>query len=159
MCKYRSADISMSDLTCRREMCSKFGGITACDCSMFQCSSDRLYRLAHGRWGQKTQMTAAGIHPLLAMLLDSQSKPSYRPSPDVAQVLWMYLQQDTGALRQHCVHKVAIQSVHIAWQGQAFTKQLAVMHAYEVVCTSFRLFSNNSPGYTAQLKVQDTLYQ
>lgn len=32
-------------------------------------------------------------HPLLAMLLDSQSSPSYRPSPEVAHVLWMYLQQ------------------------------------------------------------------
>ena len=30
--------------------------------------------------------------PLLAMLLDSQSRPSYRPSPEVAHVLWMYLQ-------------------------------------------------------------------
>ncbi len=28
---------------------------------------------------------------MLAMLLLSQSRPSYRPSPDVAQVLWMYL--------------------------------------------------------------------
>ena len=25
------------------------------------------------------------------MLLDSQSRPSYRPSPEVAHVLWMYL--------------------------------------------------------------------
>ncbi len=25
------------------------------------------------------------------MLLDSQSRPSYKPSPEVAQVLWMYL--------------------------------------------------------------------
>ncbi len=30
-------------------------------------------------------------HPLLAMLLESQSRPSYRPSPEVAHVLWMYL--------------------------------------------------------------------
>lgn len=28
---------------------------------------------------------------LFAMLLESQSNPSYKPSPDVAQVLWMYL--------------------------------------------------------------------
>ena len=28
---------------------------------------------------------------MLAMLLDSQSRPSYKPSPEVAQVLWMYL--------------------------------------------------------------------
>lgn len=28
---------------------------------------------------------------LLAMLLESQSRPSYSPSPEVAQVLWMYL--------------------------------------------------------------------
>ena len=35
----------------------------------------------------KTSVT----HPLLAMLLDSQSRPSYRPSPDVAHVLWIYL--------------------------------------------------------------------
>ena len=34
---------------------------------------------------------ASVTHPLLAMLLDSQSKPSYRPSPDVAHVLWIYL--------------------------------------------------------------------
>ena len=33
----------------------------------------------------------SATHPLLAMLLDSQSKPSYRPSPDVAHVLWIYL--------------------------------------------------------------------
>jgi hypothetical protein len=29
---------------------------------------------------------------LLAMFCDSQSRPSYRPSPEVAHVLWMYLQ-------------------------------------------------------------------
>jgi hypothetical protein len=34
-------------------------------------------------------------HTLLAMLLDSQSSPSYNPSPVVAQVLWMYLQART----------------------------------------------------------------
>lgn len=34
---------------------------------------------------------APAIYFLLAMLLESQSRPSYRPSPDVAQVDWMYL--------------------------------------------------------------------
>ena len=29
---------------------------------------------------------------LFAILLESQSNPSYSPSPDVAHVLWMYLQ-------------------------------------------------------------------
>lgn len=42
-------------------------------------------------------------HTLEEMLLDSQSRPSYRPSPDVAQVLWMYLLQQrsygTGGTR------------------------------------------------------------
>lgn len=36
-----------------------------------------------------------GAHALLAMLLESQSNPSYRPSPLVAHVLWMYLQEAT----------------------------------------------------------------
>lgn len=31
---------------------------------------------------------------LLAMLLDSQSNPSYSPSPEVAHVLWMYLREN-----------------------------------------------------------------
>lgn len=30
---------------------------------------------------------------LLAMLLDNQSSPSYKPSPEVAQVLCMYLNE------------------------------------------------------------------
>lgn len=30
---------------------------------------------------------------LLAMLLDSQSSPSYKPSPEVAQALCMYLNE------------------------------------------------------------------
>ncbi len=33
---------------------------------------------------------------LLAMLLDSQSRPSYRPSPEVAHVLWIYLHNLTS---------------------------------------------------------------
>ena len=32
------------------------------------------------------------IFTLFAMLFESQSSPSYSPSPEVAQVLWMYLQ-------------------------------------------------------------------
>jgi hypothetical protein len=32
-------------------------------------------------------MNRYGMHTLLAMLLDSQSRPSYNPSPVVAQVL------------------------------------------------------------------------
>ena len=36
-------------------------------------------------------LTALTVYALLAMLLDSQSRPSYSPSPDVAHVLWMYL--------------------------------------------------------------------
>jgi hypothetical protein len=32
------------------------------------------------------------IGTLFAMLLESQSRPSYKPSPVVAQVLWIYLQ-------------------------------------------------------------------
>ena len=28
------------------------------------------------------------------MLLESQSRPSYKPSPEVAQVLWMYLKDE-----------------------------------------------------------------
>ena len=44
------------------------------------------------RWPAEVQFSCAA-HPLLAILLDSQSKPSYRPSPDVAHVLWMYLRQ------------------------------------------------------------------
>ena len=39
-----------------------------------------------------TAGTTGDPHALLAMLLDNQSRPSYRPSPEVAQVLWMYLQ-------------------------------------------------------------------
>ncbi len=34
--------------------------------------------------------TTPGPQALLAMLFESQSNPSYRPSPEVAQVLWMY---------------------------------------------------------------------
>jgi hypothetical protein len=39
------------------------------------------------------------------MLLDSQSRPSYNPSPDVAQVLWMYLSKQyiaTYITKQKC---------------------------------------------------------
>lgn len=32
---------------------------------------------------------------LVAMLLESHSNPSYRPSPEVAHVLWMYLKMET----------------------------------------------------------------
>jgi hypothetical protein len=51
-------------------------------------------------WGPAESSFSCTAHPLLAMLLDSQSKPSYRPSPDVAHVLWMYLlqQQLSGLL-------------------------------------------------------------
>jgi len=41
------------------------------------------------------------------MLLDSQSKPSYRPSPDVAHVLWMYLQR-----KQQCLRLTLHMSLH-----------------------------------------------
>ena len=40
-------------------------------------------------------------YDLLAMLLDSQSRPSYSPSPDVAQVLWMYLQETVTQILRH----------------------------------------------------------
>ena len=39
-----------------------------------------------------TTGTTGFPYALLAMLLDNQSSPSYRPSPEVAHVLWMYLQ-------------------------------------------------------------------
>jgi len=35
--------------------------------------------------------SAGALYFLLAMLLESQSRPSYSPSPEVAQVDWMYL--------------------------------------------------------------------
>lgn len=53
-------------------------------------------------------VTSARCRPpdyaLLLMFCDSQSRPSYRPSPDVAQVLWMYLQVGEWGLgsRQYC---------------------------------------------------------
>lgn len=34
---------------------------------------------------------AVTAYTLLAMLFESQSSPSYRPSPEVAHVLWIYL--------------------------------------------------------------------
>lgn len=39
----------------------------------------------------QTCMWSAAVYLALAMLFESQSRPSYRPSPDVAHVLWMYL--------------------------------------------------------------------
>ena len=33
-------------------------------------------------------------HTLLAILLESQSRPSYSPSPEVAHVLWIYLRNE-----------------------------------------------------------------
>jgi hypothetical protein len=44
---------------------------------------------------RKIAGTVTMLLTLFAMLLDSQSKPSYRPSPDVAHVLWMYLKAST----------------------------------------------------------------
>ncbi len=43
-------------------------------------------------------------HPLLAMLLESQSRPSYRPSPDVAHVLWMYLHETKAHISCHALY-------------------------------------------------------
>ena len=43
-------------------------------------------------------------HPLLAMLLESQSRPSYRPSPDVAHVLWMYLNNTKSSQLKACTN-------------------------------------------------------
>lgn len=40
-------------------------------------------------------------YALLAMLLESQSRPSYRPSPEVAHVLWMYLHIATDFNTMH----------------------------------------------------------
>ena len=102
-------------------------------------------------------MAAAETHPLLAMLLDSQSKPSYRPSPDVAQVLWMYLQQKTGALRQHCIHLFS--PPILPGRGKPIAKQLAVMHDIKMVCKSFRLFSTTAQITKHSQKLQDALCQ
>lgn len=52
---------------------------------------------------------------LLAMFCDSQSRPSYRPSPEVAHVLWMYLQT-----KKHSTYK---QSESGSWP--------AVLQAYQ----------------------------
>lgn len=58
---------------------------------------------------------------LLAMLLESQSSPSYNPSPDVAQVLWMYLQPGNRHINMYTSAKYQRQ----LWRWQLFkTRQL-----------------------------------
>lgn len=47
-----------------------------------------------------TQINQQHALALLAILLESQSNPSYRPSPDVAQVLCIYLKQIISALNK-----------------------------------------------------------
>jgi len=65
-----------------------------------KCSMVRIYQ-RHDLFASKWQVPLdIAFHssvqrpwkfqPLLAMLLESQSSPSYSPSPEVAQVLWMY---------------------------------------------------------------------
>ncbi|ONK61701.1 uncharacterized protein A4U43_C08F32670 [Asparagus officinalis] len=46
----------------------------------------------------KTTVADESKQTLLAMLFDSQSNPSYSPSPDVAHVLWMYLSESHGSI-------------------------------------------------------------
>ena len=56
--------------------------------SDLQEAFDRSYKAS----AKATAGTTGNPHALLATLLDNQSSPSYRPSPEVAHVLWMYLQ-------------------------------------------------------------------
>ena len=45
-------------------------------------------------------------HTLFAMLFESQSNPSYKPSPEVAQVLWIYLQHQIDILIRESLYSV-----------------------------------------------------
>jgi hypothetical protein len=45
----------------------------------------------HSCCAAATRLRGELAQPRDAMFCDSQSRPSYRPSPDVAHVLWMYL--------------------------------------------------------------------
>jgi hypothetical protein len=48
------------------------------------------------------------------MLADSQSSPSYRPSPVVAHVLWMYLHMDSGECGTRCKEGSSSQHAPVA---------------------------------------------
>ena len=53
------------------------------------------------------------------MLLESQSKPSYSPSPDVAQVLWIYLKNNQKhTIYKYPWHKVILTLNHYTFKVQ-----------------------------------------
>jgi hypothetical protein len=61
-------------------------------CNIFNLESSSDVDLKNPPWNSEASTSRFVCLTFLAMLLDSQSRPSYKPSPEVAHVLWIYLQ-------------------------------------------------------------------